>query len=135
MWAKTDSGTAGEQSLEVTSELKSTVSSYVDVSSALANDKLEDAKTSARKVSEVARKALAGQGDEIKALLDKVQASARKLAEAAGLEGAREEFHALSENVIAMVKVNPALKGDLEVMRCPMTKGYNKWMQASGGDA
>lgn len=111
--------------------LKETVKSYVDVAAALADDKFDDAKSAAKVVHAKANKALAAAQDaDLKKTLTLIQKKASKVAASADIETARKEFQALSENVIAMVQSNRELKGAFEIFRCPMVKGFNKWMQA-----
>jgi hypothetical protein len=133
--AVTDHSASKQASLPaaITTDLKAAIQSYVAVSSALAADNLQEAKRAAQSVPSRtqgvgARTSTTGEFDKH---LQRVSASAKKIAAATDLREARSEFRQMSEGIIAIVKSQPQLKGDLSIYRCPMAKGFNQWMQTA----
>ncbi len=103
---------------------------YARVRAALASDSTEGVAGAAARIEALAGKLdtsrVTGEhADHYRKLPDQIQASARKLREAKGLEGAREAFKELSRPLAMWVTMSePA---GLNVVYCSMAKG--SWVQ------
>jgi len=112
---------AAEAAAPTTAALAPMVEGYDKVRAALADDDLAAAKTAA-----TAYKAIVTTEDAdapgIAAGLDAIVAAPE-------IEAARDGFSTLSEGYIKFLVAHPELKTGLIAYRCPMARGFKKWVQ------
>jgi HPt (histidine-containing phosphotransfer) domain-containing protein len=101
--------------------LKSVVSSYLQIQTQLAADKMDGVKASA---AEIAKNAAQLEGGKA------IAASANELEKAGDLRKARAAFGKLSDAVIAAVKSSSADAEGLKLGFCPMVNA--SWLQKDG---
>jgi Cu(I)/Ag(I) efflux system membrane fusion protein len=97
------------------------VQGYDDVRAALADDDLARTKTLATAL----KSAVAAAGPEAAPMTAGLDA----IVAAAEIEAARDAFGTFSEAYIKFLGARPALKEGLVAFRCPMARGYKKWVQ------
>jgi len=124
-----------EYSAEIAVALEAALTAYEDVREPLAQDRLEEAVSSASLLGSSLRMvAEVGQAPpgRLGALLDEAARAAESLAESADISAARKAFGEVSRLLIPVVAADSRLSGDRHVFACPMVKdGFNKWMQPS----
>ena len=122
----------------VVSSVKEALSAYGEIQTKLASDSTEGLKEQAAKVQTAATTAQKEAKGKLKPKLKKLAAQAekfQKLASDAEIAEVRKEFGELSKTVVGVVAEVPSLQDDLHVFKCPMAKGYKKWVQASKNKA
>lgn len=93
------------------------VTAYDAVRERLAEDDLAGTKRTAAELS------------KLEALAAGIGSGAESVAKAADIEAAREAFGDLSKAYITMLSAKPEVAKGLFAFRCPMAKGYQKWVQ------
>ncbi len=102
------------------------VIAYDAVRAALASDNLATARKTSGALAASAR--AAGAGPQVSA----VATRAAEVRDAADLAGARLAFGELSRALIGLLVAEPARATGVTAYRCPMAKGYQKWVQLGG---
>ena len=97
------------------------VQGYDDVRAALADDDLARTKT----VATALKATVGGAGPDAAPMVAGLDA----IIAAADIEVARDAFGTFSEAYIKFLGARPALKEGLVAFRCPMARGYKKWVQ------
>lgn len=97
----------------------------------LASDRTEGLSKAAEEIEADAKRAGEGAPENLKPSFDRLQAASAKLKTDAGkkIEDARAAFGELSEAMVALLSVEPALAQGRFVFECPMTDTYKKWVQ------
>ena len=109
------------------------IAAYANVRAAFAADNLAGARKAAPAVAQKVRAAAAQWPATDKASCDALAAAADKVTAATEIEAARLEFGAMSKALLTLVAAEGSLQHGLIAYRCPMAKGYQKWVQT--GDA
>ncbi|HTE49466.1 MAG TPA: efflux RND transporter periplasmic adaptor subunit [Kofleriaceae bacterium] len=124
----------GELPAPALTALHNALVAYGEVRALLARDRIDGiapaAGTAADQVR-VAARALSGPRSEVSDGLSQGAAAADRLAGAGSLEQARQHFGELSRLLIALADSDPRLRSGWHVFRCPMAKGFQKWLQRS----
>jgi len=127
--AKTPQPARTPLSADMVTRLRAVLAAYEDVRGALAADRLDQVKAKAPRLTDALRNA----GDPSdKGLQNCVQAGAddsEHLAVAASLEDARASFARTGQLLIPLAASDPRLSQGLHLFTCPMTSGFNQWMQ------
>ena len=100
----------------------------------LAADRLDGVAAPAREAMlalRAARGALSDPGAELAERAAKANVAAEQLAAAKDLDEARRAFGELSRFLVALAAAEPRVQQGWHVFRCPMAKGYQKWLQRS----
>ncbi len=100
----------------------------------LAFDRLDGVAVPAREAAQAIRAAevaLPGAGSEVADCLGQGAAAAESLAAATDIEAARLAYGELNRFLIALAAADPRLQEGWHVFRCPMAKGFKKWLQKS----
>lgn len=104
---------------------------YDVAASALVSDDLAGLKAPAGELERLLGEAQAAASAAISPQLKDAAAAAKGIGAAADLEKARHGFGELSRALIQIVGRSSSLAKGRFVFRCPMAKGYKKWMQSS----
>ena len=105
------------------------INAYAQVRAALAADDLAAARKLAPALGAKARAAAGQLPATDKANIDALASAADRLAAIAEIEAARLEFGNASKALISLVAAEASLQHGLIAYRCPMAKGYQKWIQ------
>jgi len=109
------------------------ITAYTAVRAALARDDLGAARKAAPTLAKKVRAAAPQWPTQDKASCDALAAAADKVVAATEIEAARIEFGAMSKALLTWIAAEGSLQHGLIAYRCPMAKGYQKWVQT--GDA
>lgn len=104
---------------------------YDGVHAALARDDAAGAAKSAGALATAAHGIAVAAAGPTKQPLTDLAAAAAKLAGAGDLVAARAAFGDVSKDVVALLVADPALQTGRFLFLCPMTKGYQKWVQTT----
>lgn len=114
---------------DMVKRIRAVFAAYEEERAALATDRLDLAQSKARSLAAALRDA----GDPAdKGLMNCVQATgadADQLAAATTIENARGSFATISRLIVTLAASDPRLSKGLHLFTCPMTKGFNQWMQ------
>lgn len=111
--------------------VKRALSLYDEVRGALAADTLDGVGAKASSIAEALDDAsvhVEG-GSSWRALLVAGAERARALSRAEDLSVARRHFGALSDALVGLAKEDARLRDGFQLFSCPMTKGFQEWMQ------
>jgi len=110
---------------------QSALKAYETARDDLANDKTEGLAAAAEEIGTAAKKAGESAPENLKPSFDRLGAASMKLKTDAGkkIEDARASFGEVSEAMVALLSVEPALAQGRFVFECPMTDTYKKWVQ------
>lgn len=95
----------------------------------LAEDTLEGLDAKATALSAALQQAEETSGGHGASQLRHGAAAASRLASATELDTARRHFAAVSQALISLAAVDPRLQEGWHIFKCPMTKGFNQWLQ------
>ncbi len=115
------------------SEIARALAAYEQLRAALASDSLDGVATHASTAA-TALRAIGKDATLPESLRDHVRAGAEAadtLAAAKDVAAARAAFGDLSEHIISAAGSDPAATEGWYAFECPMTEGYNKWLQPS----
>lgn len=113
-------------------ELERALAGYEGLREQLAADQTGGVSAPARNVASAMRAAKTADADMPAAVASHLTAgadAADALGQATDLPAARAAFATLSQHLIAAISADRTLAGEHHVFECPMTKGYNKWLQ------
>ena len=103
---------------------------YESARDELANDKTEGLAAAAGKMEEGAKNAAKDAPESLRPSFDRLSTASAKLkTDAAKIEAARASFGDVSEAMVALLSVEPALAQGRFVFECPMVDHYKKWIQ------
>lgn len=110
---------------------QSALKAYETARDELANDKTEGLARTAGEIEAGAKKAGEGAPENLKPSFDRLGTASAKLRTDADrkIEDARAAFGEVSEAMVALLSVEPALAQGRYVFECPMTDTYKKWVQ------
>ena len=105
---------------------------YEEIRAALARDDGSDVPANALLLATAAEQAAAGSSDT-RAELQELGAAAEKLGAVpnSDIRLLRGAFGEVSRAVVSLVVADESLAKDRYIFRCPMTRGYEKWVQTS----
>ena len=103
------------------------IQSYVALGDALADDQLDKAKSHAKQIISTFKTIQCE--PKLMKLLKNAMDAATDFGNVKNLKDSRVAFQKLSEPAVTLVIDKPHLQGELQVFRCPMVKGYNRWLQ------
>lgn len=109
---------------------------YEELRAALAKDSLEGVPPRGKRTSAALRaasSALEAAPAPTKARALAGADAADQLGSATDLEAARDAFSKLSEALVSFAAADPRLAEGRHVFECPMTRGFNKWVQVKPG--
>lgn len=112
------------------SAASSLLAHYEALRARLAADDLPGAKASVAALAEAAT-STAEHAEAMRQPLLDVASAARTIATCPDVKAARLTFGQLSRTVIALLVGNPSLREGRHLFRCPMAKGYQKWVQTA----
>ncbi|MGH9160663.1 MAG: FixH family protein [Vicinamibacteraceae bacterium] len=114
--------------------LSTAFTAYQEARAALAADKLEGVPPPATRAAQALAAAASGLADRksAAAVVSEAERTARSLAKAADIEGARSTFGELSRALLLVASADERLTEGLTVWSCPMTKTFPKWIQREG---
>lgn len=97
----------------------------------LANDRTDGLAKAAEEIEAEAKKAGEGAPENLRPSFDRLGTASAKLKADAGkkIDDARASFGEVSEAMVALLSVEPALAQGRFVFECPMTDTYKKWVQ------
>ncbi|HUH04972.1 MAG TPA: efflux RND transporter periplasmic adaptor subunit [Kofleriaceae bacterium] len=113
-------------------ELERALAGYEGLRVQLAADQTGGVSAPARNVASAMRAAKTADEELPAALSSHLTAgadAADALGQATELAAARAAFATLSEHLVAAVAADPTVAGGVHLFACPMTQGYNKWLQ------
>jgi len=113
--------------------LRVALEAYEEIRARLASDAMEGVSERSKRAAEALHSAAAASADapKIAAVLGRAAEAAHALAAQGELAGARVKFGELSRELLLMVGADDRLAEGRHVFQCPMTKGYDKWIQTS----
>jgi Cu(I)/Ag(I) efflux system membrane fusion protein len=114
--------------------LRTAFTAYQEARAALAADKLDGVKLPATRTAQALAAAASGLADRkaAAAIVTEAERTARSLAKASDIEGARSTFGELSRALLLVASADERLTEGLTVWSCPMTKTFPKWIQREG---
>ncbi|HEX6199054.1 MAG TPA: efflux RND transporter periplasmic adaptor subunit, partial [Thermoanaerobaculia bacterium] len=120
----------------VEESLATALAAYDEIRALLAADELEGLAARASRLAQALRLSAeaAEEGSPAAAnLLDEAARTADSLAETDDLATARAAFAEVSRALLPVVGADPEVAAGWRVFECPMTEGFNKWMQTDDG--
>lgn len=110
-------------------------SHYEQMRALLANDSLEGLSEGATQLAVAARDVAAVTSGQLRTELESLGTAADRLREPslANIEEARSAFSGVSQALVEVVVAEPSLATGRYVFECPMTTGFNKWVQVNSG--
>ncbi|HIF91695.1 MAG: hypothetical protein ABGX04_11900 [Myxococcales bacterium] len=105
---------------------------YEEIRAALARDDGSEVPANALLLAEAAEQAAAGSSDT-RAELQELGATAEKLGAIpnSDMRALRGAFGEVSRAVVSLIVADESLANDRYIFRCPMARGYKKWVQTS----
>ena len=105
---------------------------YEEIRAALARDDGSEVPANALLLAKAAEQAAAGSNDT-RAELEELGATAEKLGAIPNSEirSLRRAFGEVSRAVVSLIVADESLANDRYIFRCPMARGYKKWVQTS----
>lgn len=133
-------GVAASESTEAPSQTAETqdpapglavLARYESIRAALARDAVASTTADAAALESSARSAAAAAAGDMAAQWRSVADAAKRLHEMPkdDADGVRKAFGDLSQQLILVLRADPALAKGLHVFECPMAQGYKKWVQ------
>ena len=114
------------------SALQNAYAAQEEVRALLAQDRIQGVAVPAGLVGKqllAAHAALGSASPEIAASLAGAASAADRMAAATALTDARRHFGDVSRALVAIAAADPRLQSGWQLFRCPMVKGYPKWIQ------
>jgi hypothetical protein len=105
---------------------------YEEIRAALARDDGSEVPTNAMLLAKAAEQAAEGSSDT-RAELQELVAPAEKLGAIpnSDMRSLRGAFGGVSRAVVSLIVADESLANDRYIFRCPMARGYKKWVQTS----
>jgi Cu(I)/Ag(I) efflux system membrane fusion protein len=114
--------------------LRTAFAAYEETRALLAEDRLDELEVRAGRIAgslAAARQSFAEGNQDVVQWLEQGERAAARLASARSLEDARQAFADVSRILIGLALCDPRLAEGLHLFWCPMTSGFNRWVQTS----
>lgn len=131
--AKSEPTTQGKAHLssEALAHVESILGDYEALRAALAGDRISDVSSIAIRLEQSIKTSKVQMPEAIKNHLDSVGLTATKLKTIKSADDIRAAFGELSRPVVTLLTEQSTLARGRYVFKCPMAKGYQKWVQTS----